>query len=49
MVEADMEEIAACIDEVLRAIGTAGEAQAIAAAKLRAEALAARYPLPYHL
>jgi len=49
MVEKDMEEIAACIDLVLRAIGTSGEAEAIAAAKIRAEALASRFPLPYRL
>ena len=47
LLEADMDEIAACIDLVLRAIGTPGEANAIAAAKSRALALMARFPLPY--
>jgi glycine hydroxymethyltransferase len=47
LVEKDMEEIAACIDAVLRAIGTPGEAEAVAGAKRRATALMARYPLPY--
>jgi glycine hydroxymethyltransferase len=47
LVEKDMEEIAACIDGVLRGIGTPGEAAAIAAAKQRAQALMARFPLPY--
>jgi glycine hydroxymethyltransferase len=48
-VEADMEEIAACIDTVLTAIGTADEAAAIARAKTRVHALTARHPLPYKL
>ena len=47
LLEADMEEIAACIDPVLRAIGKPEEAAAVAAAKQRAEALMARFPLPY--
>ncbi|WP_404423244.1 serine hydroxymethyltransferase [Nibricoccus sp. IMCC34717] len=47
--EADMDEIAACIDLVLRAIGTADEATAIATAKQRVAALTARFPLPYKL
>jgi glycine hydroxymethyltransferase len=49
LIEADMEEIAACIDGVLRAIGTPEEVAAVAAAKQRATALMGRYPLPYHL
>lgn len=49
MAESDMEEIAACIDSVLRAIGTPGEADAVGAAKKRAQALTARFPLPYRL
>jgi glycine hydroxymethyltransferase len=49
LMEKDMEEIAACIDRVLRAIGTPGEAGAVAAARQQAEALMARFPLPYHL
>ena len=47
LLEKDMEEIAACIDPVLRAIGKPEEAAAVAAAKQRAEALMARFPLPY--
>jgi glycine hydroxymethyltransferase len=49
LVEGDMEEIAACIDLVLKAVGTAGEADAIAATRQRVTALMGRYPLPYHL
>lgn len=49
MAESDMEEIAACIDSVLRAIGTPGETDAVGAAKKRAQALTARFPLPYRL
>ncbi len=45
--EGEMEEIASCIDAVLRAIGTPGEAAAIAGARQRAHALMARFPLPY--
>ena len=45
--EADMSEIAACIDTVLAAIGTAGEAATIDAVKVRVAALTGRYPLPY--
>jgi len=48
-VEADMEEIAGCIDAVLAAIGTPGEATAIAGVATRVAALTARYPLPYRL
>jgi glycine hydroxymethyltransferase len=45
--EADMEEIASCIDLVLKAIGTPAEAQAIADAGTRAHALMTKFPLPY--
>ena len=47
LVEADMPEVAGCIDTVLAAIGTPGEAAAIESVKVRVAALAARYPLPY--
>ncbi len=47
--ETEMEEIASCIDSVCRAIGTPGEADAIAAAGKSAQALMARFPLPYRL
>ena len=43
------EEIAACIDTVLKAIGTPNEAAAIAQTKQQVTALTSRYPLPYHL
>jgi glycine hydroxymethyltransferase len=46
-IEKDMDEIAAGIDAVLKAIGTPNEAAAIAATKQRVLALTARYPLPY--
>jgi glycine hydroxymethyltransferase len=49
LVEADMDEIAAAIDTVLKAIGTDGESAALASAKERAAKLAAKYPLPYKL
>ncbi|MBI5381721.1 MAG: serine hydroxymethyltransferase [Opitutae bacterium] len=49
MMEKDMEEIAACIDLVLRAIGTEQQDAAIAAAKQRVGTLTARFPLPYTL
>ena len=49
MVEKDMEEIAACIDIVLKAIGTPDEANALATSKKRVVALTSRYPLPYKL
>ena len=49
MVGADMAEIADCIDTVLGAIGTAGEATTIAAVKTRVLALTGRFPLPYRL
>ncbi|HEU5079404.1 MAG TPA: serine hydroxymethyltransferase [Opitutaceae bacterium] len=47
LVEKDMDEIAACIDLVLRAIGTENEANAIAQSKQRVVALTSRFPLPY--
>jgi glycine hydroxymethyltransferase len=49
MVEKDMDEIAACIDLVLKAAGTDREPAALAAAKPRVAALTARFPLPYKL
>jgi glycine hydroxymethyltransferase len=49
LLEADMTEIAACIHLVLPAIGTPGEADALAAAKVRVAALMGRFPLPYVL
>ena len=49
MVEKDMDEIAACIDTVLKAIGTPAEATAIAEIKKRVIALTNRFPLPYKL
>ncbi|MFZ9682266.1 MAG: serine hydroxymethyltransferase [Cephaloticoccus sp.] len=47
MVEADMVEIADCIDTVLAALGTPGQDAATAAAKGRVLALTSRFPLPY--
>ena len=49
MVEKDMDEIASCIDAVLKAIGTPDEAAALASTKQRVIALTSRYPLPYKL
>jgi glycine hydroxymethyltransferase len=48
-VAADMPAIATAIDGVLKAIGTPGEAAAIADAQQRVASLTARYPLPYVL
>ena len=48
-VESEMSEIAGCIDTVLAAIGTPGEAAAIDSVKARVAVLAARHPLPYRL
>ena len=48
-VESEMEEIAACIDTVLAAAATPGEADALAAVKHRVAAITARHPLPYVL
>jgi glycine hydroxymethyltransferase len=47
LVETDMEEVAGCVDTVLAAIGTPGQADALAAVKARVVALMARHPLPY--
>ncbi len=47
LVEKDMEEIAACIDAVLIAIGQPEEAATLAAVKTRVVALTSRFPLPY--
>ncbi len=47
LVEADMPVIAEAIDTVLKAIGTEGEAAALAASKALVATLAAKYPLPY--
>ena len=49
MVEKDMDEVAACIDAVLKAIGTPDEATVIAATKQRVVTLTSRHPLPYKL
>jgi glycine hydroxymethyltransferase len=49
MVEPDMDEIAACIDAVLRAIGTERQDTVIAETKQRVIKLTARFPLPYRL
>ncbi|MBS0664035.1 MAG: serine hydroxymethyltransferase [Verrucomicrobia bacterium] len=49
LVESEMDEIAACIDAVLTAIGTPAEAATIAGVKDRVLALTARHPLPYRL
>ena len=49
MVESDMGEIAACIDLVLKAVGTPGEGEAVQQARQRVAALVSRYPLPYAL
>ncbi|MDB6168325.1 MAG: Glycine hydroxymethyltransferase [Verrucomicrobia bacterium] len=46
-VEGDMDEIAACIDAVLTAIGRPEEAATLASVKTRVVALTSRYPLPY--
>jgi glycine hydroxymethyltransferase len=47
MLEKDMDEIAACIDAVLRVIGTEQQVAVIAEIKQRVIALSARFPLPY--
>ena len=49
MMEPDMDEIAACIDQVLRAIATPTEAAAIAGVKKRVIAFTEKFPLPYKL
>ncbi len=45
--EPEMEEIAACIDTVLAAIGTPGEAAALETVRQRVSVLTGRHPLPY--
>ena len=49
MIEADMDEIAACIDAVLRAIGTERQDAVIAETKQRVLNLTARFSLPFKL
>ena len=49
MKEADMDEIAACIDAVLKAIGTDRLESVLAETKARVVELMARFPLPYRL
>jgi glycine hydroxymethyltransferase len=48
-VEADMDEIAGCIDTVLAAIGTPGESAALETVKKRVAILTGRLPLPYKM
>ena len=48
-VEKEMDEIAGCIDTVLAAIGTPGEAAALDAVKQRVAVLTAAHPLPYRM
>jgi glycine hydroxymethyltransferase len=45
--EAEMDEVADCIDAVLAATGTPGEAAALAQVRPRVAALSGRHPLPY--
>ena len=45
--EAEMEEVADCIDAVLAATGTPGEAAVLAQVRPRVAALSGRHPLPY--
>jgi len=45
--EPEMEEIASCIDAVLRAIGTPDEPAVLEKTRGRVEALMSRFPLPY--
>jgi glycine hydroxymethyltransferase len=47
MLENDMREIAACIDEVLSAVGTPGLDDTLAQVKQRVITLTGRFPLPY--
>ena len=47
--EAEMDEVAACIDTVLAAVGTDRLESAIAETKQRVIALTSRFPLPYKL
>ncbi|MEO6568256.1 MAG: serine hydroxymethyltransferase [Opitutaceae bacterium] len=48
-VEAEMEEIASCIDAVLAVAGKPEEAATLASVKARVVALTSRHPLPYRL
>jgi glycine hydroxymethyltransferase len=48
-VEAEMEEIASCIDAVLAVAGKPEEAATLASVKARVIALTSRHPLPYRL
>ena len=48
-VESEMEVIAACIDSVLTAIGTPGEAAALENVRARVAGLTGRHPLPYRM
>jgi glycine hydroxymethyltransferase len=48
-VEAEMEEIADCIDAVLAATGTPGEAAALETVRRRVAVITGRHPLPYKL
>jgi glycine hydroxymethyltransferase len=45
--ETEMDEVADCIDAVLAATGTPGEAAVLAQVRPRVAALSARHPLPY--
>jgi glycine hydroxymethyltransferase len=47
--EREMDEIAGCIDSVLAAIGTPGEANALTEVKQRVAVLTGRHPLPYKM
>ena len=47
--EADMDEIAGCIDTVLAAIGTEREAAALESVKSRVALLTSKHPLPYKM
>src|SRR3982751_3531792 len=47
--EKEMDEIASCIDAVLAAIGTPGEAAALESVKKRVAVLTGRHPLPYKM
>jgi glycine hydroxymethyltransferase len=49
LVEADMDEIASCIDSVLRAIGTPQQDAVIGGVKDQVIGFMARFPLPYKL
>jgi glycine hydroxymethyltransferase len=49
LVEADMDEIAACLDDVLAAVGTDRLDAVLAATKARVITLMSRFPLPYKL